>query len=80
MNEDEFAQCQQEAMSMMSSQFDEGCATAYSEEEMEWLGQIGEISSGIMCLKKIFSESCAQYIEGEMLYMIQSFGTMPAGK
>merc|ERR1712115_752808 len=76
-----FNQCQQEVLAMMSSEYDSGCSDEYSEEELEQLEQVGELASGIMCLQKTFSDSCADYIENELIYMIQAASTMDlAGK
>ena len=81
MDEEAFNQCQQEVLAMMSSEYDSGCSDEYSEEELEQLEQVGELASGIMCLQKTFSDSCADYIENELIYMIQAASTMDlAGK
>jgi len=81
LDEEAFNQCQQEALAMMASEYDNGCSDEYTEEELENLEEIGELASGIMCLKKTFDESCADYIENELIYMIQAASSMNlAGK
>ena len=81
MDEDAFSQCQQEVLAMMASEYDNGCSEEYTDEELEQLEEIGELAAGIMCLKKTFSDSCANYIENELIYMIQAASTMNlAGK
>ena len=81
LDEEAFNQCQQEALEMMASEYDNGCSDEYTEEELENLEEIGELASGIMCLKKTFDESCADYIENELIYMIQAASSMNlAGK
>merc|ERR1712122_382018 len=81
LDEEAFNQCQQEALAMMASEYDNGCSEEYTEEELENLEEIGELASGIMCLKKTFDESCADYIENELIYMIQAASSMNlAGK
>ena len=70
--ESQFEPCQQETMSVMESDFDENCKMNYSQEALDQLTKNGEIASRIICLKKILIDACADYVESDLFYQLQS--------
>ena len=70
--ESQFEPCQQETMSVIESEFDENCKMNYSQEVLDQLTKNGEIASRIICLKNILIDTCADYVESDLFYQLQS--------
>merc|ERR1711983_113074 len=74
--ESQFEPCQQETMSAMESDFDENCKMNYSQKDLDQMTKNGEIAARIMCLKNILIDTCADYVESDLFYQLQSMSWM----